>query len=66
MMEIRKIIEIDAPIDVVFKALTDSKTLLNGFQTVGLLKPKLVEKCILRLFRGAIKWIETTTLTVKS
>jgi uncharacterized protein YndB with AHSA1/START domain len=41
MMEIRKIIEIDAPIDVVFKALTDSKDLTQWFPDGGTFEAKV-------------------------
>ena len=41
MMEIRKIIEIDAPIDVVFKALTDPNDLTQWFPDSGTFEAKV-------------------------
>lgn len=40
-MEIRKIIEIDAPAHVVFKALTDPKELTQWFPDSGIFEPRV-------------------------
>ena len=40
-MELRKIIEIDAPVRVVFRALTDSKELTQWWPDIGTFEPRV-------------------------
>jgi uncharacterized protein YndB with AHSA1/START domain len=65
-MEIRKIIEIDAPINVVFKALTDPNDLTQRFPDSGTFEAKVGGKMHFTFVAGRNQMIKTTTLTVKS
>ena len=40
-MELKKIIEIDAPVHAVFNALTDSKELMQWFPDIGTFEPRV-------------------------
>ena len=42
--EIRKIVVIDAPPDMVFKAISDEKELIEWFPDLAVLEPRIGEK----------------------